>query len=84
MELQQYLYEEYTEEINGVFLFFDEFQIITELDDEMTDFLWYMRGYIQKQNKVSYVFSGSMSIKDTLIEEIAGSNGVFGGKNSHY
>ena len=80
MELPQYLYEEYKEDIKGIFLFFDEFQIIKELGDEMTDFLWYMRSYIQKQNNVAYVFSGSMSIKDNLIEEIAGSNGAFGGR----
>ena len=80
MELPQYLYDEYKDDINGVFLFFDEFQIIKELDDELTDFLWYMRSYIQKQNNVSYVFSGSMSVKDSLIEEIAGSNGAFGGR----
>ena len=80
MELPQYLYDEYNDDINGVFLFFDEFQIIKELDDELTDFLWYMRSYIQKQNNVSYVFSGSMSVKDSLIEEIAGSNGAFGGR----
>ena len=80
MELPQYLYEEYREDINGVFLFFDEFQIIKELGDELSDFLWYMRSYIQKQNNVSYVFSGSMSVKDSLIEEIAGSNGAFGGR----
>lgn len=80
MELPQYLYEEYEEHINGVFLFFDEFQIIKELDDELNDFLWYMRSFIQKQNNVSYVFSGSMSVKDKLIEDIAGSNGAFGGR----
>ena len=80
MELPQFLYDEYKEDINGVFLFFDEFQIIKELGDELTDFLWYMRSYIQKQNNVSYVFSGSMSVKDNLIEEIAGSNGAFGGR----
>jgi len=80
MELPQFLYDEYKEDINGVFLFFDEFQIIKELGDELTDFLWYMRSYIQKQNNVSYVFSGSMSVKDSLIEEIAGSNGAFGGR----
>ena len=80
MELPQYLYDEYKDDINGVFLFFDEFQIIKELGDELTDFLWYMRSYIQKQNNVSYVFSGSMSVKDSLIEEIAGSNGAFGGR----
>lgn len=80
MDLPQYLYEEYKEDINGVFLFFDEFQIIKELGNDLTNFLWYMRSYIQKQNNVSYVFSGSMSVKDSLIEEIAGSNGAFGGR----
>ena len=80
MELPQYLYEEYKEDINGVFLFFDEFQIIKELGDDLTDFLWFMRSHIQKQNNVSYVFSGSMSVKDNLIEEVAGSNGAFGGR----
>lgn len=80
MELPQYLYDEYDENINGIFLFFDEFQIIKELGDDLTDFLWYMRSFIQKQNNVSYVFSGSMSVKDSLIEEIAGSNGAFGGR----
>lgn len=80
MELPQYLYDEYRENINGVFLFFDEFQIIKELEDELTEFLWHMRSFIQKQNNVSYIFSGSMSVKDRLIEEIAGSNGAFGGR----
>ena len=80
MELPQYLYEEYKGDINGVFLFFDEFQIIKELKGELTDFLWYMRSFAQKQNNVSYVFSGSMSVKDALIEKIAGSNGAFGGR----
>lgn len=80
MELPQYLYNEYKDEINGVFLFFDEFQIIKELGDKLNDFLWFMRSHIQKHNNVSYVFSGSMSVKDSLIEEIAGSNGAFGGR----
>ena len=39
MELPHYLYDEYRENINGVFLFFDEFQIIKELEDELTEFL---------------------------------------------
>ena len=80
MELPQYLYDEYKDELNGVFLFFDEFQIIKELGDDLTDFLWFMRSHVQKQNNVSYVFSGSMSVKDSLIEEVAGSNGAFGGR----
>ena len=61
-------------------MFFDEFQIIKELNEDLTDFLWYMRSFIQKQNNVSYIFSGSMSVKDNLIEEIAGSGGAFGGR----
>ena len=80
MDLPQYLYDEYKGDINGVFLFFDEFQIIKELEDDLTNFLWYMRSFIQNQNNVSYVFSGSMGIKDSLIEEIAGNNGAFGGR----
>lgn len=80
MDLPQYLYDEYGMYIKGVFIFFDEFQIIKELDDQLNDFLWYMRSFIQKQNNVSYIFSGSMGIKDRLIEEIAGSNGAFGGR----
>ena len=47
---------------------------------KMSDFLWHMRSFIQKQNNVSYVFSGSMSVKDSLIEKIAGSEGAFGGR----
>lgn len=42
MDLPQYVYEEYKEDINGVFLFFDEFQIIKELGNDLTNFLWYM------------------------------------------
>ena len=80
MELPLYLYDEYRENIYGVFLFFDEFQIIKELEDELTEFLWHMRSFIQKQNNVSYIFSGSMSVKASLIVEIAGSNGAFGGR----
>ena len=47
MELPQYLYDEYEEDINSVFLFFDEFQIIKEFGEELTDFLWYTGSYIQ-------------------------------------
>ena len=46
MELPQYLYDEYRENINGVFLFFDEFQIIKELDDYKESFLWKLRSYM--------------------------------------
>ena len=39
-----------------------------------------MRSYIQNQRNVAYIFSGSMSLQDRLISEIAGQNGAFGGR----
>lgn len=59
--------------------FFDEFQIIKELDN-YNKFLWYLRSVVQSQSNVAYMFSGSMSINDTLIDDIAGKNGAFGGR----
>ena len=36
--------------------------------------------YCTITKNVAYMFSGSMSIKDSLIEDIAGKNGAFGGR----
>ena len=80
MELPQQIYEEYKTEIKGVFLFFDEFQNIRDLKDEMNGFLGYLRSKVQSQKNVTYIFTGSMSLKDKLIEDIAGKNGAFGGR----
>lgn len=79
-DLPQHIYEEYNNEIKGVFIFFDEFQNIKDLDDEMVPFLWYLRSKIQSQKNVAYIFSGSMSLRDELIEKVAGKNGAFGGR----
>ena len=79
MNLPQRIYEEYEDVLKGVFIFFDEFQIIKELDN-YNKFLWYLRGIIQSQNNVAYMISGSMSLKDSLIEDIAGKKGAFGGR----
>ena len=80
MDLPSKIYKEYSHQISGVLIFFDEFQIIKELDSDVNSFLWYIRSFIQSQKNIAYTFSGSMSIKDSLIEEIAGRNGVFGGR----
>ncbi len=80
MDLPQYIYEEYSDEIKGILIFMDEFQVIKELDNELNGFLWYLRSKIQSQKNVAYLFSGSMSIKDELIEKIAGKQGAFGGR----
>ena len=70
MELPQYLYDEYRENINGVFLFFDEFQIIKELEDELTDFLWHMRSFIQKQIMFLISFQAVGVLKTVLLKKL--------------
>lgn len=79
MDLPQKIYDEYSDILKGVFIFIDEFQIIKELD-EYNKFLWFLRSVVQSQKNVSYMFTGSMSIKDSLIEDIAGKQGAFGGR----
>ncbi|MBE6512937.1 MAG: ATP-binding protein [Methanobrevibacter olleyae] len=74
------IYEENKDKIKGILIFIDEFQIIKELDDYKEGFLWKLRSYIQDENYVSYTFSGSMSMQDGLISEIASQRGVFGGR----
>lgn len=79
MDLPQKIYEEYEDKLKGVFIFINEFQIIKDLD-EYNNFLWFLRSTVQSQKNVAYMFTGSMSIKDSLIEDIAGKNGAFGGR----
>lgn len=74
------IYEDNKNKIKGIIVLIDEFQIIKELDDYKESFLWVMRSYIQNQRNIAYVFTGSMNLNDTLISEISGQNGVFGGR----
>ncbi len=80
LTLPEKIYENNSDKINGVLIFIDEFQIIKELDDYKESFLWKLRSYIQNQNHVSYVFSGSMGMQDELISDIASQRGAFGGR----
>lgn len=80
MDLSQQIYENYKKQINGVLIFMDEFQILKQLDEDVNGFLWYIRSVIQSQNHIGYIFSGSMSVKDELIADIAGQKGAFGGR----
>ena len=84
MDLPQKVYGEYKGYINGVLIFIDEFQILKQLDEDVNEFLWYIRGVIQSQKNIGYVFSGSMSVKDELIADIAGQKGAFGGRILNY
>ncbi|WP_427002999.1 AAA family ATPase [Methanobrevibacter intestini] len=80
MDLPQQIYGNYKKQINGVLIFMDEFQILKQLDEDVNGFLWYIRSVIQSQNHIGYIFSGSMSVKDELIADIAGQKGAFGGR----
>lgn len=80
MDLPQQIYENYKKQINGVLIFMDEFQILKQLDEDVNGFLWYIRSVIQSQNHIGYIFSGSISVKDELIADIAGQKGAFGGR----
>lgn len=80
MDLPQQIYENYKKQINGVLIFMDEFQILKQVDEDVKGFLWYIRSVIQSQNHIGYIFSGSMSVKDELIADIAGQKGAFGGR----
>ena len=80
LDLPDKIYNENSDKIKGILIFIDEFQIIKELDDYMDSFLWRLRSHIQNQRNVAYLFSGSMSLQDDLIAEIASREGVFGGR----
>jgi len=84
MDLPQKIYENYKTDIDGVLIFMDEFQILKQLDEDVNGFLWYIRSVIQSQKNIGYIFSGSMSIRDELIRDIAGQRGAFGGRILNY
>ena len=79
MELPQKIYEDNSDKLKGVFIFIDEIQLIKDLDN-VNKFLWYMRSFIQNQKNVAYLFCGSMSLKDSLINDLNGKEGAFGGR----
>lgn len=78
LDLFQVIYEE--QDIKGSIVIFDEFQVLRDLDSRLNNFLWYIRSVVQSQKNVAYVFSGSLSIQDDLIDKIAGKKGAFGGR----
>ena len=84
MDLPQQIYDNCKDNISGVLIFIDEFQLLKQLDENVNDFLWYIRSIIQSQKNIGYIFSGSMSVKDELIANIAGQKGAFGGRILSY
>ena len=80
LELPQLIYEDHSDKIKGSILIIDEFQVLKDLDDKLDTFLWFLRSVIQSQKNVAYVFSGSVNSRDSIIEQIAGKDGAFGGR----
>ena len=84
MDLPQQIYNDNKEQLKGILIFIDEFQILKQLEEDVNGFLWYIRSVIQSQKNIGYIFSGSMSVKDKLIADIAGHQGAFGGRILNY
>lgn len=84
MNLPRKIYEQYSDEMYGIIIFIDEFQLIKDLGNETNGFLWYLRIFIQNERNVSYTFTGSMGIEDNLIGDINGAKGAFGGRMLTY
>ena len=84
MNLPQQIYNDHKGKLKGIIIFIDEFQMLNQLEEDINGFLWYIRSIIQTQKNIGYIFSGSMSVKDELISNIAGQNGAFGGRIFNY
>lgn len=68
-----------TEELNGFLIIFDEFQIITNLENDDA-FFWLLRSFNQFQDNVSYIMTGSLSRTSSTISKVNGESGAFGGR----
>lgn len=79
-KLPQEIYNHNKNNIEGIIIIIDEFQVIKELGSYLNSFLWNFRGYITEQRNVAYILSGSMGLHDNLISEVAGQKGAFGGR----
>ncbi len=78
MEFPQKLIDKLDDK-NGFVIIIDEFQLLGELSSPEA-FFWMFRSYTQKQDNVSYIFTGSTSSTSDIINKINGINGAFGGR----
>ena len=78
MELPQDVVDS-TNNINGVIIVIDEFQLIKYTNNPEA-FFWLIRSYLQNQANVCYIFTGSISNTADIIEMVNGQTGAFGGR----
>lgn len=70
---------ESNDELNGFLIIFDEFQMITNLENDDA-FFWLLRSFNQFQDNVSYIMTGSLSRTSSTIAKVNGESGAFGGR----
>lgn len=78
MEFPQKIVES-SEELDGFLIIFDEFQMITNLENDDA-FFWLLRSFNQFQDNVSYIMTGSLSRTSSTIAKVNGESGAFGGR----
>ena len=78
MELPQNIVDS-NNNINGVIIVIDEFQLIKYVKDPKA-FFWLIRSHLQDQSNVCYIFTGSVSYTAEIIEMLNGHTGAFGGR----
>jgi len=79
MEYPQKVVDSSNGEINGFVIVIDEFQFIGELKSPEA-FFWMFRSFTQKQDNVSYIFTGSTSSTSDIVDKVNGINGAFGNR----
>ena len=79
-KLLRQIYGENKEDIGGIIIIVGEFQVVKGLGNYLDSFFMEFWGYVTEQRIVVYILSGLMGLQDNLISDIAGQNGVFGGR----
>ena len=79
MEFPQKIVDSSEGKIKGFVIVIDEFQFIGELESPES-FLWLFRSFSQKQDNVSYIFTGSTSATSDMVDKLNGINGAFGNR----
>jgi AAA+ ATPase superfamily predicted ATPase len=79
MEYPQKIVDLSNGKINGFVIVIDEFQFIGELKSPEA-FFWLFRSFTQKQDNVTYIFTGSTSTTSDMVDKINGIEGAFGNR----
>jgi Cdc6-like AAA superfamily ATPase len=79
MEYPQRIVDSSEGKIKGFVIVIDEFQFIGELESPES-FLWLFRSFTQKQDNVSYIFTGSTSTTSDMVDKLNGIDGAFGNR----